>query len=148
MGHELWTASCVLLMLGFLCGAAGVALGWYRRGREPYHAHAEARVVEIAIERRTGEASLSEFRNRQVAVFEFYAGGKLVEVRDASNAYPCPYHMNQRVSICYDPSDPQRFAVAGHGISELAQKLLRFACAGLVLAGAAVFLIYASGGGL
>lgn len=144
MGHELWTASCVLLLLGFLCGAAGAALGWYRRSREMYRGHAEARVVELAIERKTGEASLSEFRNRQVAVFEFYAGGKLIKVRDKSDVYPCPYYMNQRVRICYDPADPQQFQIEERSVLQLAEKLLQLACAGLILAGAVAFLMYAS----
>lgn len=88
-------------------------LKYYGERQEVYPGRTEARVVEIVTEPRTGDATLSEFRHRQAAVFEFYAGGKLIKVKDPSDTYPCPYKLHQRVKICYDPYDPQQYRILG-----------------------------------
>ena len=91
--------------------AAGICLKYYGEQIEPLKGRAEARVVDIVTVPRTGEATLSEFRNRQAAVFEFYAGGKLIKVTDPADTYPCPYQMHQKVNISYEPSDPKDFRI-------------------------------------
>lgn len=144
MYHDFWVASCVVLILGAVCTAAGTVLKYLSRRDKEYGGHAEARVVEIRAERRTGAASLSEFRNRQVAVFEFFAGGKPVKVRDTADTYPCPYFMNQRIRICYNPDNPQEYVVeTGDGRAKLGNFLSSLGVAA-VLAGCILFLMYAA----
>ncbi|MDO4322802.1 MAG: hypothetical protein Q4C61_09770 [Lachnospiraceae bacterium] len=144
MYHELWTISCVLFALGFLCGAAGLFLKYYFQRNERYQGHAEARVVDIVAEPRKGLASLSEFHNRQAAVFEFYAGGRLIKVKDPADTYPCPYYLNQRIHISYDKEEPEHFYIEkknhwkqlASGIS-----MLGVVC---IVAGCVLFLMYAA----
>ncbi len=144
MYNALWTISCVVFVLGFICGAAGLFLKYYSQKNENYKGHAEARVVDIIAEPRKGAASLSEFRNRQVAVFEFYAGGRLIKVKDPADTYPCPYHLNQRIRINYDIDEPEHFYIEGknpwkHLAS--AVSMLGVAC---IVAGCVLFLMYAA----
>lgn len=106
-----WIGSIILLTFGALFAAAAAVLKAYSLRDTRGGKITEARVVDIVAEPRTGEAALSEFRNRQAAVFEFYAEGKLVKVMDKTDKYPCPYYMNQRLKICYDPSNPEVFSV-------------------------------------
>ncbi len=144
MYRELWAASCAALILGILCMAAGAVLSCLSKREEKYRGHAEARVVDIETERRFGEASLSEFRNCQVAVFEFFANGKLIKVRDDSNAYPCPYALNQRVRICYDPAHPERYEIETQGGRRRLGGILNVLGIVGLSAGCIFFLLYAA----
>jgi hypothetical protein len=145
MYNGLWLLSCFLLIFGFVFGGASFFLAHYAAQHEQYKGRAEARVVNIVAEPRTGEASLSEFRNRQVAVFEFFAGGQLYKVYDKADTYPCPYDLNQRVRIVYDPASPEDFCIEQKNLwrrlSHIAN-LLGVAC---LLAGCIAFFLYAVG---
>lgn len=111
MLHSWWIGSIILLILGAVFAVVAVVLKAYGNRDTRHGKVTEARVVDIVAEPRTGEAALSEFRNRQAAVFEFYAEGKLIKVMDKTDRYPCPYYMNQRLKICYDPSNPENFSI-------------------------------------
>lgn len=143
MYHDLWVASCLVLILGVVFAAAGGVLKYLSRRNETYKGHAEARVVDILPERRVGPASLSEFHSRQVAVFEFFAGGKPVKVRDTADTYPCPYTMNQRIRICYNPEDPREYAVETADRRERLGSVLNLLGVAAILAGCILFWIYA-----
>lgn len=106
-----WNWSCFFLIAGVLMAVAGVCMKYYGEQIEPLKGRAEARVVDIITIPRTGDSTFSEFRNRQAAVFEFYAGGKLIKVTDPADTYPCHYQMHQKVNICYEPADPFDFHV-------------------------------------
>ena len=87
---------------------------------------------------RGGQASLSEFRNNRVAVFEFFANGRPVKVSDPADTYPCPYRMDQKVRICYDPENPEHFEVESVNIKSRIADAIRmlgivFAIAGCIL---------------
>ena len=85
MLNNWWIGSCILFILGVVFAAAAAVLKYYA-GRDTRHGRiAEARVVDIVAEERTGDAALSEFRNRQAAVFEFYADGKLIKITDKND---------------------------------------------------------------
>lgn len=144
MYHDLWMASCIVLALGLLCTVAGAILKYLSQRDTVYEGHAEARVVDIVTQRRTGEASLSEFRNCQVAVFEFFAGGKPVKVRDTTYAYPCPYTMNQRIRICYNPEQPQEYEIEGSDRWKRLGGIMSMLGIAGVLAGCIIFLMYAA----
>lgn len=147
MYSMLWNMSCALLVLGALCAAAALFLRIYAQKDEVYRGHAEARVVDIVAERRTGDASLSEFRNRQAAVFEFYANGQLYKVRDPADTYPCPYYLNQRVRINYDEGHPERFEIARPGIWERLASVSNILGVCFILAGCVLYLVYAARAG-
>lgn len=111
MLNNWWIGSCILLVFGLLFAIASIILK-YISNRDTHHLKiTEARVVDIVTEPRVGEAANSEFRNYQVAVFEFFADGKLIKQKDKSNTYPCPYYLNQRLKICYDPENPEDFSI-------------------------------------
>lgn len=143
MFDELWSFSIVLMLLGV--AAAGCSLWFQYLGnrKEPYHGHAEARVVEIAVVPREGKDSFSEYHNRLAAVFEFYADGRPVKVTDDSAVYPCPYHLNDRVQICYDPEDPQRYRIIRKNHWSGAAGRCRTLAVLCLLGGCSLFLLYA-----
>lgn len=141
---ELWIVSCVLLAVGFCCTAAGAVWKFALHRTDRYEGHAEARVVDIVTKPRGGQASLSEFRNNRVAVFEFFADGRLVKVSDTADTYPCPYRMNQKVSVCYDPADPERFEVETADIKLRIADAVRLFGITFAVAGCALFLLYAA----
>lgn len=144
MYHEIWTVSCVLLVLGLLCAAVASVLKYYAEQKIRYSGRAEAKVVNIVTEPRSGNASLSEFRNRQAAVFEFYAGGKLIKVTDPADTYPCPYRMHQTVHICYNPENPTEFELMEKSRWKLAASVVNVLGITGILSGCGLFLLYAS----
>lgn len=145
MYNALWSISLLFIFLGILLAGAGVFLKLLAQKNEVYKGRAEARVVDIVTEPRKGEASLSEFRNYQVAVFEFYAGGHLVKVRDSADTYPCPYYRGQKVRIAYDESAPEHFQIEDRNIFCQLGSAANMLSAGFILAGFLLFFLYASG---
>lgn len=145
MNSELWIISCILFLLGAVFAAAGAMLKYYGSTLEKYDGHTEGRVVDIIQEPRTGEASRSEFRNHQVAVIEFFAGGKPVKVKARWDAYRSPYILNQKLKIRYNTENPQEYHV------QRPNKWTRWGiCINLIgvadiLAGCLLFLLFASG---
>jgi hypothetical protein len=131
--------------MGFLCAAAAVFFRYHSQKNRAYRGHAEAKVVDILTEPRTGASSLSEFRNRQAAVFEFYAGGRLVKVKDTKDTYPCPYFLNQRVLIDYDTETPENFCIASRSIRKWIPDGFSFLSVCLIVAGCVTFCMYAAG---
>lgn len=145
MYNDLWIVSCVLLVLGALCAAAGTAFKYYGMREDDYPGHAEAEVVDIIPVARTDRSVFSEFSNRQAAVFQFYADGKLRKVVDTSEVYPCPYKLNQRVKICYDPADPERYSIPVTNKWKRMGSILSTAGPAALCAGCLLYLFYASG---
>lgn len=142
--HSWWIGSIILLTLGVIFAAAAAVLKAYSSRDTRHGKITEARVVEIIAQPRTGEAALSEFRNRQAAVFEFYAEGRLYKVTDSTDEYPCPYYMNQRLKICYHPAEPEKFSVVQENRwSRIAfgMSYLSIVC---ILLGCLFFLMHAS----
>lgn len=139
-----WNWSCFFLITGILMMAAGVCLKYYGEQLEPMRGRAEARVVDIITVPRTGEATFSEFRNRQAAVFEFYAGGKLVKVTDPADTYPCQYHMHQTVNVCYETNDPRCFRILESNRWIKAGKYIYMAGIAALCLGGTCFLLHAA----
>lgn len=136
MTYNWWISSLILLVLGGCFAIVAVIMKQYGKRGERNLKHTEARVVDIVAEPRTGDFALSEFKNRQAAVFEFYAEGKLFKVTDKKDTYPCPYYLNQRVKIRYNPENPEEFSVvytskwdrASYGMNYLSIICVLFGC--------------------
>lgn len=143
MYHEFWTASLVLFVLGLLLALLYLAAKIYGARKAEYPAQTEARVVDFVLVPRTGQAALSEFRNRQAAVFEFFADGKPVKVTDTSDISPSPYRLHQRVRICYDPAAPQNYRILTPNPRRLLPTILGAMSLLCVVAGCVLFLMYA-----
>ncbi len=133
----------MLIVIGLLTVVAGIVLNTYNTvASRPYQGVTEAKVVEIlSMERDPNEAA--EFRSMQAAVFEFYADGKLMKVVDKSAPYPCPYELNQRVTICYDPDYPVMFKVIHRENRRIFSIVLNIMGVILLLIGVFIFLRYA-----
>ena len=144
MLSELWMLSCVFLVVGFCCTAAGAVWKFALHRKDRYEGHAEARVVDIVTKPRGGQASLSEFRNNRVAVFEFFANGRPVKVSDPADTYPCPYRMDQKVRICYDPENPEHFEVESVNIKSRIADAIRMLGIVFAVAGCILFFLYAA----
>jgi len=109
MNLSLWNFSLVLICIGLICLAGGLALSWLNRTRQPLDGVTTARVVDLVL-REDGEQN-GIYRNRYHAVLEYYVNGLLYKKELESGSYPSRYHVSQNVPICYDPSDPERFRV-------------------------------------
>ena len=145
MYNILWSVSVLLIFLGILLAGAGAFFKFFAQKNEVYKGRAEARVVDIVTEPRKGAASLSEFRNYQVAVFEFYAEGHLIKVRDSADTYPCPYYRGQKVRIAYDESAPEHFQIEDRNLFYQLGSAANILSACFILAGYLLFFMYASG---
>lgn len=141
---NLWMAGCILMVLGAACAVIGMLLNYYGEQQEIYPGRAEARVVEILTEPRSGAAALSEFRHCQAAVFEFYAAGKLVRVKEVSDTYPCRYVLHQKVKLCYNPLNPTQYRILKRNDWKMAGKLAYAGGIAMLLLGGALFLLYAA----
>lgn len=143
MSIDFWSMSCAAMVLGIVLAVAAAVLKYIGQSKEPYSGHAEARVVDIVTEPRNGTYSLSQFHNRQAAVFEFFADGKLVKVKDKNEVYPTPYRMNQKIRILYNPDDPQEFCVAEQNRWSRASKIANAAAVCFAVFGCICFLMHA-----
>lgn len=144
MLNNWWIGSCILLLFGLLFAAVSLIMK-YLGSRETRHLRVtEAKVVDIVAEPRTGSAAYSEFRNRQAAVFEFYADGKLIKLKDKSDTYPCPYYIGQRLKICYDPANPQDFSIVQVNKWNRAAFAMNYLSVVCFVLGCILFLMHAS----
>ncbi len=143
MSAELWIASIVLWILGILIAAFGLIFRAYGRRDRPYSGYAEAEVVDIVPASR-GAQTHSAFQNRQAAVFQFYADGKLIKITDDTDTYPCPYSLHQRVYISYSPDDPKRYAVLREEKTQYGGTALNIFGVFLIMIGCLCFFLYAS----
>ncbi len=142
MSNELWIAGTVLLIIGVVIAVVGIVLNTYSVSSRPYEGLTEGKVVDIvSVERSPNEEA--EFRNRQAAVFEFYANGKLMKVVDQNGTYPCPYELNQKVSISYDPEFPVRFRVIHEKRRSYLSVILNIVGVIFILGGVLLFMRYA-----
>lgn len=139
-----WISSCIFLAMGVVFALASLLAKGYAGRNERHLKQAEARVVDILTETRTGNQVKSEFNGRQTAVFEFFADGKLFKVPDQTEAYPCPYYMNQKVKILYDPHNPEEFFVVKQNRLKRIIFGMNYMSVMCVLLGCILFLMHAS----
>ncbi|MFR8547697.1 MAG: DUF3592 domain-containing protein [Lachnospiraceae bacterium] len=144
MYDSLWGVSCLLFVMGFVSALMGVILKYISGRKDPYARRVQAEVVDIITRPRSADAPQTEFRNNQVAVFEFFADGRPVKVKDTADTYPCPYRMHQRVTLCYNPARPEQFRIASRDKRKLIAELFGISGVVLILAGCALFLLYAA----
>ncbi|MCC8046249.1 MAG: DUF3592 domain-containing protein [Clostridiales bacterium] len=142
MSGNLWIKGAVLVVLGLVADIAGLIVKIYSAYMRPYEGYTEAKVVDIIPVERERNAE-SRYRNRQAAVFQFFADGKLVKIVDSEDAYPCPYDLGQRVRLCYDPENPEKYMVLRE--EKLRNRAIALNVMGvlLILAGVLMFLTYA-----
>ncbi|MCD8348720.1 MAG: DUF3592 domain-containing protein [Lachnospiraceae bacterium] len=142
MGNRLWIEGIVFIVLGLIAEIAGSILKVLNATKRPYTGYAEAKVVDIIPVERDRYAQ-ARFRNRQAAVFEFFADGKLIKIVDTKDTYPCPYQINQRVRLSYDPEDPEKYCVIGKEQMNILAVALNVLGVIFILAGCLLFLRYA-----
>lgn len=132
MNGSMWNVSFVCFILAAAAAAASAVFRQWSRKNERYHSHAEGRVVSI--ETTQAADNRSEFHDRQFAVIEFIADGKLVKVKSPGMYYPCPYYVGQKFCLCYDREHPENFEI-------LTEKKWRI-CAALAYAIAIILIIF------
>ncbi|MCD7955822.1 MAG: DUF3592 domain-containing protein [Lachnospiraceae bacterium] len=142
MSGNLWIKGAVLVVLGLIADIAGLIVKIYSTYMRPYEGYTEAKVVDIISVERDRNAE-SRYRNRQAAVFQFFAEGKLVKIVDSEDAYPCPYELGQRVRLCYDPENPEKYIVLREEKMRYRSIVLNMAGVALIMAGVLMFLAYA-----
>lgn len=142
MTNDLWITGAVLIILGLITDIAGQILKSYDASKRTFEGYAEASVVDIVPIKRDREVQ-SEFRNRQAAVFQFYADGKLIKVIDKDDTYPCPYRLHERVILSYDPDDPEHYRIIRDHKKHNFAIFLNILGVVIILAGVFVFLAYA-----
>ncbi|MCD7762011.1 MAG: DUF3592 domain-containing protein [Lachnospiraceae bacterium] len=142
MSDSLWIKGVICIILGLAADIAGLVLKFYSAQKRPYAGYADAKVVEIIPVERDRNAE-AYFRNRQAAVFEFFADGKLIKLVDQEDAYPCPYELGQRIQLCYDPDDPEKYVVLHENKEHFQTIALNSLGVLLIVAGVLLFLRYA-----
>ncbi|MCD7882456.1 MAG: DUF3592 domain-containing protein [Lachnospiraceae bacterium] len=142
MSGNLWIKGAVLVVLGLIADIAGLIVKTYSAYRRPYEGYTEAKVVDIISVERDRNAE-SRYRNRQAAVFQYFAEGKLVKVVDSEDAYPCPYKLGQRVRLCYDSENPEKYKVLREEKMRYRSIALNVIGVILIMAGVLMFLAYA-----
>lgn len=146
MDKDLWLASCFLIGAGILLLTGGGCLRLIHNFKEPLKGQVKARVVELLLEDPGRKESASFFRNSYYPVFEFYVNGKLYRVRYPRGSYPSRFHVNQEISLNYDPSNPLDFCIAEKNLRQAGARLLYAAGVACVFAGFIIFVIFARRG--
>jgi len=142
VGNRLWIEGIVFIILGLIAEIAGSILKVLNATKRPYIGYAEAKVVDIIPVERDRYAQ-ARFRNRQAAVFEFFADGKLIKIVDREDIYPCPYRINQRVCLSYDPEEPQNYCIIGKEQMHILAVALNAIGVFFILLGCLLFVRYA-----
>lgn len=142
MNHGYWIASCILLAFGALGMTGGAIWRALQERKDANLRFTVARVVEIINEPGMRKAVQSQFCNADIAVFEYYADGKLIKVRDKKETYPCPYQLNQSFKICYYPDKPEEFMFVERDTRKIMAVLLERAGIGFIILGCILFFIY------
>ncbi|MCC8137479.1 MAG: DUF3592 domain-containing protein [Clostridiales bacterium] len=142
MSDSLWIKGVICIVLGLAAYIAGLILKLYSTQKRPYAGCADARVVDIIPVERDRNAE-AQFRNRQAAVFEFFADGKLIKLVDKEDAYPCPYELGQHLRLCYDPGNPEEYTILRESKQYYQGIALNVLGVVLIVAGVLMFLRYA-----
>ncbi len=143
MNSNLWTASFVCFVFAAVLAAASAVCRHMEKVRRTYAEKARGHVVHIITEPADGEKNRTEFHDRQYAVIEFFARGRLVEVKSQATTYPCPYYVGQRLELCYDPGEPERYQILTDRKWDFLSALSYGVSLGLVVVGGILFLMFA-----
>lgn len=144
MNGNLWNASFVCFLLAAAAAVISAVFRQWSRKNEKYHSHAEGRVVSIKTEPAERTGNRSEFHDRQFAVIEYIAEGKLVKVKSPETFYPCPYYVGQKFRLCYDRSDPQNFEICTEKKWRTCAALMYGTAIILTVFGCILFLMFAA----
>ena len=77
-------------------------------------------------------------------VFAYYADGRLIRKRYQYGSNPCKFYLNQKVKIRYKHHDPSAFVLERKNPLEQKAKFLHYAGLLLIVAGAAIFILFAN----
>ncbi len=143
MNINLWTASFVCFIFAVVLAAASAVCRHMEKTRRTYAGRTRGHVVHIITEPADGEKNRTEFHDRQYAVIEFFAQGRLVKVKSQATTYPCPYYVGQSLELCYDPGTPERYQILTERKWELLSALAYGFSLGLAAVGVILFLMFA-----
>lgn len=143
MNINLWTASFVCFIFAAVFAAASAACRHMEKTGRAYAGKTRGHVVHIITEPADGEKNRTEFHDRKYAVIEFFAQGRLVEVKSQATVYPCPYYVGQKLELCYDPEKPERYQILTDRKWELLSALAYGFSLGMVVVGGILFLMFA-----
>ena len=95
-------------MMGFVCLLGGLIAGVYERKKNPMHAYADAKVVDLLLRKADTQGP---YMNHYYPVLEYYADGNLYKQVWPEGSYPSAWHVGQTVRICYRPDDPDDYTI-------------------------------------
>ncbi|MDD6616345.1 MAG: DUF3592 domain-containing protein [Lachnospiraceae bacterium] len=144
MKINFWTASCSCFILAALFAVLSGICRYLNKNKKEYSSFTEGRVVHIETEPADSGENRTEFHDRQYAVIEFFSRGRLVKVKGPVFTYPYPYHIGQKLHICYDPEQPEHYQIITdrrwQHLASVAYGISLFLMAG----GCIFFLMYAA----
>lgn len=111
MNINFWTVSCVCFLFAAVLAVLSAVCRYLVKNNRAYTSFTEGRVVHIETEPADAGRNRTEFHDRQYAVIEFFSNGRLIKVKGPVSTYPCPYHVGQKLYLCYDPGDPTRYQI-------------------------------------
>lgn len=134
----------ILIALGAFAVFAGVIWRNYCGRREHYQGRTEATVVDIEIDEPDRKGKEMGVHDYFYPVFAYYAGGTLIRQRYRYGSNPCQFYKNQKVRIRYKLSNPAAFVLERKNPLEQKAKLLYYGGLCLILAGGAIFMLFAN----
>lgn len=143
MDNNLWAASFACFILAAALAAASAICRHMEKVRRTYAEKTRGRVVHIITEPADVGKNRTEFHDRQYAVIEFFAKGRLTEVRSQATVYPCPYYVGQELKICYDPEKPEQYQILTDRKWEILSALSYGFSFVMIAAGCVLFLMFA-----
>lgn len=134
----------VLIVFGAICMAVGGLFTHYRKNKEDFRGRAEATVVEIVADEPDSRGKEKGIHDYFYPVMAYYADGILIRQRFREGGNPCKFRINQRVNVRYKLSNPENFVLDEKNSAKQAGKILYYAGLALVVAGGAVFMMFAN----
>ena len=144
MNNSVGILGIVLIILGAVSLLAGLLCRNYGNRRERYRGRAEATVVDIVADEPDARGKEMGIHDYFYPVFAFYANGRLIRERFPQGSNPCEFILNQKVKIQYKLSEPSVFRLKQKNSMERTAKLLHVVGMLLILAGGALFLLFAN----
>jgi len=143
MNSFIWILSWVFIILGILLIIIGNISSTFDKRKEVYKGHTVGTVVGLAAGLPDESGRESGVHDYYYPIIAYYARGQFFKERYGKGGNPCPFSLNQKLSLCYDIESPDQFIVAEPTQLHYISKVCYFTGLGLCIAGGFTFLMFA-----
>ena len=143
MNSAIWILSWLFIILGVIMVIAGNISSTYDKSKEPYKGHTIGTVVDLVVGVPDKTGLKSGVHNYFYPVIAYYAQGQFFKERYRRGGNPCPFTINQKLSLYYDTKKPEKFKIVQPTRLYYISKMCYFTGLAFCLAGGLAFLMYA-----